>query len=95
MPPAPELPDASFQQYVQIRGLERLVPVENDRSFTLVDLPKSEFDLRLVATDYTGVGSDTYIGIHGNGKTLYNFIGQIDEIQINDTALSASPNAVR
>ncbi|MBN1760196.1 MAG: DUF2341 domain-containing protein [Chitinispirillaceae bacterium] len=31
---------------------------------------------------YSGVGENTFIGIHGNGKTVYNFIGMIDEVRI-------------
>jgi hypothetical protein len=38
---------------------------------------------------YTGVGLNTIIGIHGNGKTDYNFIGTIDEVRIKSTALEA------
>jgi hypothetical protein len=37
---------------------------------------------------YSGLGSDTYIGIHGNGEKIYNFSGQIDEVRVNKTALS-------
>ena len=32
---------------------------------------------------YAGLGADTYIGIHGNGKTKFNFIGQVDEVRVN------------
>jgi hypothetical protein len=37
---------------------------------------------------YAGLGADTYIGIHGNGKTTYNFVGQIDEVRVSDIAES-------
>ncbi|MBN1308629.1 MAG: DUF2341 domain-containing protein [Chitinispirillaceae bacterium] len=39
--------------------------------------------------NYAGLGPDTYIGIHGNGKTIFNFIGQIDEVRVHDTSVSA------
>jgi hypothetical protein len=38
--------------------------------------------------NYTRMGADTYLGIHGNGKTGFNFIGQIDEVRVNSTAVS-------
>jgi hypothetical protein len=38
---------------------------------------------------YTGVGKDTYIGIHGNGKTLFNFVGQLDEVRVQNAVMSA------
>jgi hypothetical protein len=37
---------------------------------------------------YNGMGANTFIGIHGNGKTVYNFSGIIDEVRIRKTALS-------
>jgi hypothetical protein len=37
---------------------------------------------------YAGLGTDTYIGIHGNGKTGFNFIGQIDEVRVNNNSLA-------
>jgi hypothetical protein len=37
---------------------------------------------------YAGLGVDTYIGIHGNGKTNYNFAGQIDEVRASNISLS-------
>jgi hypothetical protein len=36
---------------------------------------------------YDGVGADTYIGKNGNNKTTFNFIGQIDEVRVNNYAL--------
>ncbi|MGA2505848.1 MAG: DUF2341 domain-containing protein [Chitinispirillaceae bacterium] len=36
---------------------------------------------------YAGLGTDTYIGIHGNGKTAFNFIGLIDEVRVNNNAV--------
>jgi hypothetical protein len=36
---------------------------------------------------YAGIGTDTYIGKHGNGKTTFNFIGQIDEVRVNNNAV--------
>ena len=38
---------------------------------------------------YSGVGRDTYIGKHGNGKTEFGFIGMIDEVRVYRTAVSA------
>jgi hypothetical protein len=39
--------------------------------------------------DYTGVGRNTFIGKHGNGKNIYNFTGRIDEVRVSTTVLSA------
>ena len=39
--------------------------------------------------NYDGLGPDTYFGIHGNGKTIFNFIGRIDEARIHDVVVSA------
>ncbi len=39
--------------------------------------------------NYSGVGKDTYIGKHGNGKNEFNFIGEIDEVRLYNTAVSA------
>jgi len=41
------------------------------------------------AIDYSGVGINTLIGKHGNGKNNYNFTGKIDEVRINKNVLSA------
>jgi hypothetical protein len=35
------------------------------------------------AIDYTGVGSNTFIGAHGNGKRQYNSRGSIDEVRVD------------
>jgi Domain of unknown function (DUF2341)/Concanavalin A-like lectin/glucanases superfamily len=40
------------------------------------------------AIDYLGVGINTLIGKHGNGKNNYNFAGKIDEVRINKNVLS-------
>jgi hypothetical protein len=37
---------------------------------------------------YSGVGINTLIGKHGNGKNNYNFIGRIDEVRVSKTVLS-------
>lgn len=37
---------------------------------------------------YSGLGSDTYIGIHGNGEKNYNFVGLIDEVRVLRTVQS-------
>lgn len=39
--------------------------------------------------DYSGVGKNTFIGKHGNGKTNFNFYGRIDEVRVCRTAISA------
>lgn len=39
--------------------------------------------------DYAGVGLNTFIGAHGNGKTQFNFIGRIDEVRVQNVAVSA------
>jgi hypothetical protein len=38
---------------------------------------------------YSGVGRDTYIGKHGNGKTVFNFFGRIDEVRVCGVARGA------
>jgi hypothetical protein len=38
---------------------------------------------------YAGLGADTYIGKHGNGKTIFNFTGQVDEVRVNHISVSA------
>ena len=39
--------------------------------------------------NYADASQNTFIGVHGNGKTGFNFIGLIDEVRVNRTALSA------
>jgi hypothetical protein len=39
--------------------------------------------------NYSGVGINTLIGKHGNGKNNYNFIGRIDEVRVSKTVYSA------
>ncbi|HEX2958334.1 MAG TPA: DUF2341 domain-containing protein [Chitinispirillaceae bacterium] len=38
---------------------------------------------------YANLGTDTYIGIHGNKKQSFYFNGRIDEVRVNNTAVSA------
>ena len=38
--------------------------------------------------NYAGVGQNTFIGKHGNGKNIYNFTGRIDEVRVSKTVLS-------
>lgn len=42
-----------------------------------------------VAINYTGVGKNTYIGKHANGKANFGFIGRIDEVRVHQGAVSA------
>jgi hypothetical protein len=37
--------------------------------------------------NYEGLGADTYLGIHGNGKTGFNYVGFIDEVRVNNCPL--------
>jgi biopolymer transport protein ExbB len=39
--------------------------------------------------DYSGVGQNTFIGTHGNGKTNFDFSGRIDEVRVCRAAVSA------
>lgn len=39
--------------------------------------------------NYSGVGANTYIGKHGNGKTGYGFYGRIDEVRVYREAMSS------
>jgi hypothetical protein len=41
------------------------------------------------ALSYTGQGANTYIGMHGNAETTYNYGGAIDEVRIEKTVRSA------
>ncbi|MBN1760190.1 MAG: DUF2341 domain-containing protein [Chitinispirillaceae bacterium] len=38
---------------------------------------------------YEGLGTDTYFGIHGNGKTNFNYIGLLDEARIHSSAVTS------
>lgn len=38
---------------------------------------------------YTDFGTDTYIGVHGNKKQSFFFNGRIDEVRVNNHAVSA------
>lgn len=38
---------------------------------------------------YAGLGTDTYIGVHGNGKTTFNFVGHLDEVRVSDITLTS------
>ncbi len=39
--------------------------------------------------NYNGLGTDTYIGKHGNRKQSFYFNGRIDEVRVNNTAVSS------
>lgn len=39
--------------------------------------------------NYSGVGKNTYIGTHGNGKTEYGFKGRIDEVRVYNKPLNS------
>jgi hypothetical protein len=39
--------------------------------------------------NYAGLGADTYLGMHGNGKTGFYFAGRIDEARISASAATA------
>jgi hypothetical protein len=38
---------------------------------------------------YTGLGTDTYIGTHGNGKNAFYFNGMIDEVRVSNRAMAS------
>jgi len=38
---------------------------------------------------YAGLGADTYIGVHGNGKKIFNFVGQVDEVRVNRISVTS------
>ena len=38
---------------------------------------------------YSGLGTDTYIGIHANGEKIYNFSGLMDEVRVNNSTKGA------
>jgi len=39
--------------------------------------------------NYAGLGADTYIGTHGNGKKSFNFNGMIDEVRVNNISMTS------
>jgi hypothetical protein len=39
--------------------------------------------------NYAGLGTDTYLGMHGNGKTSFYFAGRIDEARVSAAAETA------
>ncbi len=39
--------------------------------------------------NYTGLGADTYIGTHGDGKKSFNFNGMIDEVRVNNISMAS------
>jgi len=39
--------------------------------------------------NYNGLGQNTFIGKHGNGKTGYSFFGRIDEVRVYRTVITA------
>lgn len=59
---------------------------------TTTNVQKLYFDGDLVDEDnytasvsYSGQGSNTYFGIHGDGSTTWDFDGKIDEVRISNT----------
>jgi hypothetical protein len=38
---------------------------------------------------YKGIGADTYIGKHGNGRTDFDFTGTVDEVRVDKTVRTA------
>jgi hypothetical protein len=55
-----------------------------------IDGKKVGFRTDLTAPiNYSGVGQNTYIGKHGNGKTNFNFSGRIDEARVYRAPMSA------
>jgi hypothetical protein len=43
-----------------------------------------------VTIPYTGLGTKTVIGRHGNGSTIFDFTGKIDDVRVYNRALCAS-----
>jgi hypothetical protein len=43
-----------------------------------------------VTIPYTGAGTKTVIGAHGNGQTTYDFTGKIDDVRVYSRALCPS-----
>jgi hypothetical protein len=41
------------------------------------------------AINFSGVGTNTFIGRHGNGSNSFNFIGKVDEARVNKNVLTA------
>mgnify|MGYP000377404016 CR=1 FL=1 len=66
-----------------------VVDSENDAQTVYVDGINVESTSHSQEVDYSGLGGDTTIGMHGNGDDRY-FVGDIDEVMIYDRALSSA-----
>jgi hypothetical protein len=62
---------------------------QNNHSQTLyIDGSAVRSENGVISIDYSGVGQNTFIGTHGNGRTGYNFSGRIDEVRVSNVPLN-------
>jgi hypothetical protein len=54
-----------------------------------IDGKNYNHSIAVTAINYSGVGTNTLLGKHGNGKNNFNFIGRIDEARVSRNVLSA------
>jgi hypothetical protein len=64
-------------------------PANGTQSFYIDGTLRASTD-SAIAIVYTNVGTDTYLGKHGNARTDFNFTGLIDEVRISRIAYSAA-----
>jgi hypothetical protein len=61
---------------------------DNHKQSLYIDGALSAVAAGVDSINYTGVGTNTFIGIHGNAKKVYNFIGVIDEVRIRSSIVT-------
>lgn len=54
-----------------------------------IDGAPSAISHNVNSINYGRLGTDTYFGRHGNGKTGFMFVGQMDEVRVNNVAVTA------
>lgn len=72
------------------RHVVYVVDPASTRQEVYIDAVSRASDTDAGAISYAGVGSDTFIGRHGDGGTTRYMNGKIDEVRIYSRALSAS-----
>jgi hypothetical protein len=65
------------------------VDIANSRQSLYIDGSLCCFTTNTVPIIYAGIGTDTYIGRHGNGMTSFFFTGGIDEVRADRTVRQA------
>ncbi len=84
---------AGYSQNFAGAGWHHFAAVFNDDANTLTFYVDAVQQAQLSTTAsivYTGQGSKTVIGAHGNGQTTYDFTGKIDDVRIYNRCLCPS-----